>query len=313
MIYTVTLNPAVDREYVVPRLVPNSVLRASQVHIDYGGKGLNVSRMLNALGMGSTALGFIGRNAGAFLESGLTSLGITTDFVNISQETRTNTTIVESEGRDHYKVNETGPIISIEEQHKLVDKVKKRIKAEDWWVLAGSLPPGVPATFYRELITIIQSAGANAILDSSGEALNEGVKAKPFLIKPNIIEAQSLTGVKGRTLNDMEEMQKTIHNWGIRISLISAGKRTSILSDRVSIWHSTPPKIEEANPVGAGDAMLAGLLFGYLTEEEISKAFAWGIAAGSAAARKPGTAMPTKREVEDLIKDVEIKEIENAL
>ena len=105
MIYTVTLNPAVDREYIVPRLTPNTVLRATEVNIDFGGKGFNVSRMLHSLGIESTALGFLGGKAGQILEQGLTSIGIKTDFVHVAEETRTNTTIVEKEGRYHYKVN----------------------------------------------------------------------------------------------------------------------------------------------------------------------------------------------------------------
>lgn len=313
MIYTVTLNPAVDREYVVPKLVSNTVLRASEVHIDYGGKGFNVSRMLTAMGVGNTALGFIGSNAGAFLEEGMASLGISTDFVRIAHETRTNTTIVETNGQTHYKVNESGPAISNEERNLLKQKIMESAKPGDWWVLAGSLPPGIPDNFYQELIGIIQSAGAKAILDTSGQALLSGVKAKPYLIKPNVYEASTLTGISGNSLDNLIAMLKSIHASGVSMIVISAGKDTSIFSDGDMVWYASPPKIEEANPVGAGDAMLAGVLFGLYNGFENAESFAWGIAAGSAAAVKTGTGMPTKEEVENLKKIIEIEEIEHAL
>jgi len=313
MIYTVTLNPAVDREYVVPKLIANSVLRASEVHIDYGGKGFNVSRMLTALGVSNTALGFIGSNAGAFLEKGMASLGIATDFVHIAHETRTNTTIIETDGVDHYKVNESGPVISAAERVLLLDKVKELAKAEDCWVLAGSLPPGVPIDFYRELITIIQSAGGKALLDTSGDALLEGVQAKPYLIKPNVFEANTLTGINGKSRADLLSMLRNIHAGGVSLVVISAGKDASLFSDSNKVFYGQPPQIEEANPVGAGDAMLAGVLYGLVNHMDMADAFAWGIAAGSAAASKTGTRMPSMQEVQTLKEKVKIEEIENAI
>jgi 1-phosphofructokinase family hexose kinase len=313
MIYTVTLNPAVDREYVVPNLIANTVLRASEVHIDYGGKGFNVSRMLTTLGVRNTALGFIGSNAGAFLEKGMASLGIATDFVHIAHETRTNTTIVETGGVDHYKVNESGPIISAAECDLLLEKVESRVKTDDFWVLAGSLPPGIPADFYRTLIMIIQSAGGKAILDSSGDALMAGVQAKPYLIKPNVFEANSLTGITGKSRANLLAMLENIHGNGVALVVISAGRDVSLFSDSNKVLYGYPPQIEEANPVGAGDAMLAGVLFGLVNGMDMAESFAWGIAAGSAAASKTGTSMPAMQEVQLLKEKVLIEEIQDAV
>lgn len=309
MIYTLTLNPAVDREYVVSKLIANTVLRASEVHIDFGGKGFNVSRMLTALGVSNTALGFIGSNAGAFLEKGMASLGIATDFVHIAHETRTNTTIIETDGVDHYKVNESGPVISAAERDLLLDKVKALAKADDYWVLAGSLPPGVPIDFYRALITIIQSAGGKALLDTSGDALLAGVQTKPYLIKPNVFEANTLTGINGKSRADLLSMLSNIHAGGVGLVVISAGKDASLFSDGQRVLYGQPPQIEEGNPVGAGDAMLAGVLYGLVEKMDMADVFAWGIAAGSAAAGLPGTAMPTMDQVRSLLDQVQIEEI----
>jgi 1-phosphofructokinase family hexose kinase len=294
-------------------LIANTVLRASEVHIDYGGKGFNVSRMLTTLGVRNTALGFIGSNAGAFLEKGMASLGIATDFVHIAHETRTNTTIVETGGVDHYKVNESGPVISAVECNLLLEKVESLAKADDFWVLAGSLPPGIPTDFYRKLITIIQITGGKAILDTSGDALLEGVKAKPYLIKPNVFEAATLTGIGGNSRADFLSMLSNIRAGGVELVVISAGKDTSLFSNGENVLYGRPPQIKEANPVGAGDAMLAGVLYGLVNGLDMAETFAWGIAAGSAAACKTGTRMPAMLDVQLLKERVKIEEFEDAI
>ena len=147
MIYTVTLNPAVDKELVVPAIEFDAVLRSQQINIDFGGKGFNVSRQLQSLGVASVALGFAGGSGGEQLRHGLASLGIDTDFVWVAGETRSNISIV-TEPTSHYvKVNEPGPLISENELVALREKVAKQAKPGDWWVLAGSLPPGGPFNY----------------------------------------------------------------------------------------------------------------------------------------------------------------------
>lgn len=313
MIYTVTLNPALDREYIVPDLIPNSVLRATEVHVDFGGKGFNVSRMLVALGTESTALGFVGGHTGQALVDGLEASGILTDFIRIAEETRTNTSIVETNGDDHYKVNESGPMISPQEIEALIEKISHLLKAGDWWVLAGSLPPGIPTNIYEKFVKLIQSAGAKAVLDTSGEALKPGVMAGPYLIKPNVFEAASLTRGKGNSSDDLVNMAKNIHRLGVSSVAISAGKDLALYSNGIRTWQAQPPKIEEVNPIGAGDAMLAGIVYGLVDGKAEECAFSWGIAAGAAAAGKAGTGMPSRSEVVKLIEKVKVKEVWNAV
>src|SRR6185503_3991113 len=148
MIYTLTLNPAVDRELTVPTMEFDSVLRASESRVDFGGKGFNVSRLLGGMGAASTAVGFLGGRAGELLQDGLQSLGIGTDFVWVPGETRTNVSIV-TESHNHYiKVNEKGPLVDDAKQQELLDKIDSLAQSDDWWVLAGSLPPGLPNDIY---------------------------------------------------------------------------------------------------------------------------------------------------------------------
>jgi fructose-1-phosphate kinase PfkB-like protein len=151
MIYTLTLNPAIDRELTVEEIEYDKVLSALETRIDFGGKGFNVSRMLKSLGTSSVAVGFVGGNTGRRLQNGLHALGIDSDFVWVESETRTNISVV-TQVHDHYlKVNEKGPLVDETKQDELLDKIDSIAQAGDWWVLAGSLPRG-GRSFYARII-----------------------------------------------------------------------------------------------------------------------------------------------------------------
>lgn len=304
MIYTLTLNPAFDRELTVPEIVFDEVLRAEMLRVDYGGKGFNVSRALAALGAESTAVGFIGGATGEAIATGLAALGIRIDFVPISGETRTNISIVSRKQLCYVKVNESGPIISPEEQAALLEKVARLAHQDDWWVLAGSLPPGAPAIMYAQLIEVIQSAGARVILDTSGVPLDWGCRAGPFLAKPNAVEAQELTGLGPSA--DMAALTGAIHRLGVRHALISRGRAGAILSDGNLIWSARPPDIEEKNPIGAGDSAVAGLVWGLAQNLAWPDALRWSMACGAATASLPGTAVGTRELVDRLAGQVKI-------
>src|SRR5215207_4409921 len=159
MIYTLTLNPAVDRELTVPAMEFNSVLRASESRVDFGGKGFNVSRLLKGMEASSTAVGFLGGRAGELLQDGLQSLGIGTDFVWVAGETRTNISIV-TQSHDHYiKVNEKGPLVDAARQRELLEKIDSLAR------------PGIGDDFYARIVSVLNRHEAHAILDTSGESL----------------------------------------------------------------------------------------------------------------------------------------------
>jgi len=300
MIYTVTLNPAVDRELIVPTIEYDSVLRAMSCRVDYGGKGFNVSRMLHSLGTGSVALGFAGGRSGELLRDGLEALTIATDFVWIAGETRTNISIFSQE-QDHYlKVNEPGPTISASEQNELVQKVCQYAKPGDWWVLAGSLPPGVPATTYRQLIEIIQQAGACVILDTSDEALREGCLARPFLAKPNDVEIQKLTDLPVSSMPEIAAAALALQQMGVSNVVVSLGKQGALLTTETQTWFAASPMIRERNPIGAGDSMVGGLVWGLSQRMPLPEALCWGIACGAATASMSGTAVGSQQLVESL-------------
>lgn len=308
MIYTVTLNPAVDRELSVPAIAFGEVLRATGHRVDCGGKGFNVSRALRTLDTDSVALGFVGGFAGQMITAGLRQLGIPGDFVEISGETRTNVTVVDSER--HIKVNEAGPAITSEDEALLVSKIRSLVKPGDWWVLSGSLPPGASVGFYADVIRIVQSAGARALLDTSGPALVRGCVAAPFLAKPNAEEAAQLTGRPVETIEDARRAANVIHALGVALVVVSLGKRGAVLSNGSAAWLARPPKIVERNPVGAGDSMVAGLVWGLAQERPIEQALRWAVACGAAAASLAGTAFGTRAAITELEAQVELEALE---
>jgi len=308
VIYTVTLNPAVDRELQVPAIVFDEVVRATAHRVDWGGKGFNVSRALRALGCASVALGFVGGFAGQMISAGLQQLGIAVDFVTIAGETRTNVTV--RDGERHLKVNEAGPAITAAEEAQLVDKVRTLARAGDWWVLSGSLPPGASPGVYAEVIRIVQSAGACALLDASGAALAHGCAARPFLVKPNAAEAAELTERRVDGIDDACSAAGDIHALGVSHVLVSLGARGAVLSDGRSTWRASPPRIVERNPVGAGDSMVAGLVWGLAQAMPVAQALRWAVASGAAAASLDGTAFGSHAAVAALEREVEVTLLE---
>ncbi len=307
MIYTVTLNPALDRELTVPALVFDEVLRATESRADCGGKGFNVSRMLSALGAPSIALGFAGGHIGEMLHDGLTALGVETDFVWIAGETRTNISIVAADHGQHIKVNEPGPIITADEQAVLRTHVRERARRGDWWVLAGSLPPGVAPTFYADLIHDIQATGARVLLDTSGAALRHGCAAQPFLAKPNAAEAGELAGIPVMSTKQALAAAEALP--GIPNLVISMGASGAVLIQAGHGWLATPPAIHQRNPIGAGDSLVAGLAWGLSQGYPPAETLRWGVACGAATAAHAGTAVGTYAEVAEIARQVAVREV----
>ncbi|MCB1759638.1 MAG: 1-phosphofructokinase [Gammaproteobacteria bacterium] len=301
MIYTLTLNPAVDLELTVEAFRFDAVDRALASRMDCGGKGFNVSRMLAILETASTALGFVGGKSGERLEQTLRSLGIATDFNWIDGETRTNVSIVRANHGQYLKVNEAGPTIGQAEVEALIDKVSGLSRSGDWWVLSGSLPPGVPATIYANLIEVIETAGAHVFLDTSGEPLHAGCAARPTLLKPNLEEARELTAATCAADADSAQVARALLALGPRQLVISMGREGALLVAGDDVQLVPTPKIEERNPIGAGDSMVGGIVCGLSRGDILADAVRLGVACGAATASRSGTELGSMQQVEALL------------
>lgn len=312
MIYTLTLNPAVDRELTVAAVEFDAVLRASDSRVDFGGKGFNVSRLLKGMGVANIAVGFLGGKAGEMLQDGLKSLEIGTDFVWVAGETRTNVSIVTQSGGHYIKVNEKGPLVEAAKQQELLKKIDSLANPGDWWVLAGSLPPGISNDFYARIVDVLNQHKANAILDTSGDSLYLGCAEKPYLVKPNAEEAHALTGLPMETPAQIAVAAAEIRKMGAQNVVISMGKAGALLQTAEGTWLTHSPKIKEKNPIGAGDSMVGGLVSALTKGLGLKESLGWGVASGAATASLSGTEVGSQRLIEKLLTEVKYELLETA-
>ncbi|MCS7220222.1 MAG: 1-phosphofructokinase [Anaerolineae bacterium] len=300
MIVTVTLNPSLDKTLRVTRLNRGELNRAQVVRMDVGGKGFNVSRALLALGMPSLAIGVMAGGTGQALAHGLTALGIEADLIWVEGETRSNITLLEADNGVYTKINEPGPTLSAEAVQEIMHRVEQRARPGDLWVFCGSLPPGAPADLYACLIQRVQGAGALAALDTSGAPLCAAVTALPFLLKPNVPEAEELMGCALPTLADQVAAVRSLQARGIRLVALTRGQEGALLADGAAVLAVKPPLIASGSPVGAGDAFLAGLVYAWSQGADLADMARWAAACGAAAAAQEGTGVGQRAEVEAL-------------
>lgn len=306
MIYTITLNPALDKQLTVAEIRFNDVLIAERVQLDFGGKGFNVSRMLKELNQPSKAVGLLGGQTGKTIADGLKAQGIEVVSIPVSGETRTNVSIVTPGGSTHIKVNEKGPTVSEAEIQRVFQFISEKATSGTLWVLAGSIPPGVNASVYQQMTQKIKELGGDVVLDTSGEALRKGVQAHPKLVKPNLFELSQLTGREVTGLQEILDNPAIARAVGAEFVAVSAGDKGALLTDGEKTAICLPPEIQEANPVGAGDAMVAGLSFALYHGYDLEQALMLGVACGTASAMQSGTRMPEWDLVEEVRQQVRI-------
>ena len=279
MIYTVTLNPSIDYIVHVEALQLGELNRMKQDFKLPGGKGINVSRILQRIQIPSTALGFIGGFTGRFIEDWLINERITTDFTQVAAETRIN---IKLKSGEETEINGLGPTISKDESQQLKDKLSSLTK-EDIVIFSGSKPNGLTADYYPELIAIVKEAGAEFVIDTTGPELFAALPDQPLLIKPNN------------------------HADGAKNVIVSLGGDGAIFFTGNEIYRSNVLKRSLKNSVGAGDSMIAGFIGQYTATTNALEAFKWGVACGSATAFSDDLA--TSAFIQELLPEVVIEKI----
>jgi 6-phosphofructokinase 2 len=309
MIATVTLNPSLDKTVTVEELVVDEANRWTSLRRDPGGKGINVSRVIHELGGETIAYGFIGGFDGEALKHLLRQHGVPFDFTPIKGEIRSNFIITDSKTRRQTRIDAPGPNISRDELRKLIDKITRIKSKPDFLVLAGSVPPGVPADIYRQLIEKAKESGIKTVLDSDNKWLKEGIKAKPNVIKPNVHEAEELLEVQLRDELAIIEAVKALVSKGIEVAAISRGKDGLIVATKEKVLKVTSPQVEVRSTVGAGDSAIAGLVLKLSQGHGIEEASQWAAAAGTAATLTPGTELCRREDVERLLPQVKVERL----
>ncbi|MFI7680727.1 1-phosphofructokinase [Actinophytocola sp. NPDC049390] len=294
MILTLTLNPSLDRTIEVPELVRGALVRASGTRLDPGGKGVNVARALAAHQLPTCAVVPRGGPEGRQLCELLTEEGIDVCAVPVTGHTRSNVSLVEPDGAVT-KINEPGGELGQDDLERIVKAVLDTAVTADWVVASGSLPPGVPDTFYRDLGARLTERGVRFVVDTSGPALTEALAAAPALVKPNREELAESVGFEIATLGDAVRAAQVLRDKGARTVLASLGADGAVLVDEQGVRYGESPVDRGRSAVGAGDAMLAGYLAGGVTgRDALVEALSWG----AAAVRLPGSRMPGPGDVD---------------
>lgn len=304
MIYTITLNPSIDYIVQMDQLEVGKINRIQTDHKFPGGKGINVSRVLQRLGHKNIALGFLGGFTGNFIGDSLAAEEILNHFTTIKEDTRIN---VKIRATNETELNGAGPTLSDSEISDLKNKLNQ-VTAQDLVILSGSIPPSLPPTFYNELIEIIHERQAEFVIDTTGAALLDALPFKPLLIKPNNDELGEIFQQEFSSIEEMIPYGQTLLEKGAQHVLVSLGKRGALLFARNEIYFAEPLQGELKNSVGAGDSMIAGFVSqisqnpsDYLT------AFRYGVAAGSGTAFSDDLA--SQALIERLVESVNIQKI----
>ncbi len=285
MIYTVTLNPAVDYNITLPSLIIGEINRATSENFHFGGKGVNVSLMLTRLGVENVAAGFIAGFSGKAIEEDLKSNRVKTDFYKVEGTTRLN---IKIKGDAETEINGAGPTVTLKDVSLLMDSICE--KSPEYVCLCGSLPNSLPSDTYKHMVSRFTENGINCAVDTSGIALRHAVSASPFLIKPNLSELCYLAGTKLKTTADVQKAAQNLQKLGARNILISMGGYGAMFLDEKGKFYTQPaPKIKVVNTVGAGDSLLAGFLSRYILKD-VRAAVKMGVAAGTATAQTDGLA-----------------------
>lgn len=303
MIYTVTLNPAIDYVVQLPGLQVGGINRNRAEDIQFGGKGINVSGVLNKLGIANIALGFVAGFTGQGLEKGLQDMGIQTELIHVAEGlTRIN---VKIKAGEETEINGIGPNIRTGDLEKLYKQLKG-LTGEDYLVLSGSVPSCLQADIYGTIMQRLPQ-GVRVVVDATGRSLRSALPYQPFLIKPNHHELADFFGV---TLSSEEEIVacgKKLQEMGAQNVLISmAGDGALLLDERGEVHRIACPKGQVVNSVAAGDSMVAGFLAGLVTTGSYAYALKLGTAAGSATAFSMG--LGEKKLIEELLRQLDRRE-----
>jgi tagatose 6-phosphate kinase len=298
LILTVTLNAAVDKTYRIGGFMLDRVHRPSEWRIVAGGKGINVARVYRTLGGAALATGFLGGYNGLFIERSLREEGILSDFIPTEEESRVCIAVVDPTTGTQTEINEVGPKVRPEELRGFFQKFRELIRSPYRFVtLSGSIPPGVPASIYAELITIAHESDVRVVLDASGEALQLGAAARPWMVKPNIFELGQLTGRTPEGADEILRAAREIHETGIEVVCVTRGKDPCICVTTEGAWQAEPPSVEFVSAVGSGDSFLAAFLWAQEMGQGMVEALKLAVGAGAANAASWGAGFCTNEQI----------------
>ena len=309
-ILCLTMNPSVDLATETEHVVPTHKLRCGDTLHDAGGGGVNVARVLTRLGGRCVALCPTGGSPGQWLEKRMRDEGLDSVFLPIAEETRVSFTVHEHSTGAEFRFVMPGPHLSEAEWTACLQHLEGLAEFPDLVVASGSLPPGVPADFYARVARLCRQRGAKLVLDASGPALAAALAEGVFLFKPNLKELAELSG---QTLETPAQWQaaarQLVQDGRTEIVALTLGHLGALLVTRDAMWFAPPLDMPVASAVGAGDSFVAGLVWAWQHGMPMDQAFAWGVAAGSAALLTAGTGLARPEDVRRLFAQVQVRPV----
>lgn len=305
MILTITLNPAIDVRYKIDKFEINNVFRGKS-HKTAGGKGLNVSRVLQLLGERVEASGFLGGNSGEWISSKIQEDGIIDSFIKTNSETRTCIAILDNDTQT--EILEPGQKVLQEDVNKFLEFFRKNINKYETICISGSVPEGVQEDIYEIICELAKDK--KVLLDTSGKFLINGIKGQPYLIKPNREELENLLGRELLSFEELLKGAKEIKSKGCKNLLLSLGKDGAIfINENEEVFKINIPKIEVKNPVGSGDSSIAGFAYGLNNRKSMDEILKLSMACGISNAMIEGTGIIDLDTVKDLLEKITIEKI----
>lgn len=305
MIYTVTLNPALDKTVEIPSLTIDSVNRITAMRTDPGGKGINVSNVIHKLGGRSVAAGILGGATGRAICSAVQEMGLETSFCFVDGETRTNLKIIDPVNHTNTDINEPGITVSKEVLEELLSRLLANILPGDLVVLSGSLPKGAPKDTYRTWTAACREKGAKVILDADGDRLACGLEASPYLIKPNNHELSLLLGQNLETKEELAQAAKNLMaRYGIAEVVVSMGAEGALYVTEETTIRAEGLKVPVGSTVGAGDSVVAALAVAKERGLSLEETVRLSTATGAANVMCSGTQAAEYEVIEGLIPQV---------
>ena len=310
-IAVLTLNPSLDIGYEVKRLVADQKTHAVAARYDPGGNGINLGRTLKTLGVRADTYCLVAGEIGRLVEQIAAPSLDSLRCLHIPGETRVNCALIQEEPRIQYEVTADGAFVSPDALASIEAGFLCAAGA-GFGVLTGSLPPGVPNTTYAKLVQRLRDQGARAIVDARPEFLGDVIAAHPFLIKPNRYELETLIGGPLPTLDDVARAAREVQRSGVPWVCVSLGAEGAVLAGAEVTFEAVPPPIAIRSTVGAGDAMLVGLVAGFAMGDAPDEALRRAVACGSGTAEKPGTALCTAEDVARISRSVTVRTLPQA-
>jgi 1-phosphofructokinase family hexose kinase len=306
VVVTVTLNPAIDQTLSIPGFAAGRVNRVAASRSVAGGKGVNVACVLADLGVEVVATGFLGADNAGLFEATFDQKGIADRFVRIAGSTRVGLKVVDDLTHQTTDINFPGLTPRGEEIDDLFERIAGLVETGRWFVLSGSVPPGVPDDVYAHLIESIHDLEGQVVLDTSGQPLREALAGRPEVVKPNVDELSELVGRALETPNDVREAGESLLARGVRRVVVSMGDEGAVFLNGEEALLARPPKVAVRSTVGAGDAMVAGIVYGLIHELPLADLARTATASGAYAVTRFGAWIDDLDALRTLMDQVEI-------